>query len=622
MKTEMVNGIKLDLTYYSGQDLYSDGTIEDEMLSIVQRCEERELNRMIREHYSWAFLYHFSHIRHNIVSWLPIKKSQSVLEIGSGCGAVTGALAKMADHVTCIELSKKRSLINANRNKQYDNIEIKVGNFTDIEPNLSEKYDYITLIGVFEYAENYIGGKSPYTEFLKRMKQHLKPDGRIVIAIENRIGMKYLAGCKEDHVSRIGEGLDHYSSSFGVRTFDKKELCNLFEQAGFSGYQFYYPYPDYKLPLDIYSDEILPQKGALYQNDNNLDQARMRLFDETSAFDKAIELGVFEEISNSFEVILNNSQIDALMQEDKEAQIVFAGFSNDRRPEYTVVTKILKDADGEFYITKTSCDDSGKKHVEDIFENAHTMQVSCEESGLFFPSMINRDGERSFSFVDGITLDSLLDKYLFSDRMDLFYEVFDLFVARIKRVSTQYINPQILPSNIMISAEKWYLMDCEWIYENSRTPVAGMDEQYVIYRALHHYREGSKNRSKHLKQKDFYGHFDLDDEKIAFYESVDKDYEDARNGDYYQLDTAKKEHNESVADANDAMAAYVELKQQKEKLEQQNAELEQQSDYIAGLEETIRLLKEELHTMENSNSWKITKPLRTMGRKLHRTEKE
>ena len=36
-----------------------------------------------------------------------------------------------------------------------------MGNFQEIEPALTEKYDYITLIGVFEYGENYIQSDTP-----------------------------------------------------------------------------------------------------------------------------------------------------------------------------------------------------------------------------------------------------------------------------------------------------------------------------------------------------------------------------------------------------------------------------------------------------------------------------
>ena len=100
---------------------------------------EEELNRVIAEKNSWPVLYHFSHIRQNILEWLPIRKTDKVLEIGSGCGPITGALAKKAGSVTCIDSSKMRSTINAYRNRECDNVKIMVGNFQDIEVSLTEK---------------------------------------------------------------------------------------------------------------------------------------------------------------------------------------------------------------------------------------------------------------------------------------------------------------------------------------------------------------------------------------------------------------------------------------------------------------------------------------------------
>lgn len=104
-----------------------------------------------------------------------------------------GALCKKAKQVTCIELSKKRSHINAWRHRNCDNLKILMGNFQDVEKTLTEKYDYITLIGVFEYGEAYIQSDTPYVDFLKIISKHLKPDGKIVLAIENRLGLKYWA---------------------------------------------------------------------------------------------------------------------------------------------------------------------------------------------------------------------------------------------------------------------------------------------------------------------------------------------------------------------------------------------------------------------------------------------
>ncbi len=297
---EKIGKVELDLKYYSGNDLYSDGEIEDVLLSIVSSFEEDEFDNIISEYSSWPILYHLSTIRQNIISWYPITKEDNVLEIGAGCGAITGALSKLANKVVAIELSKKRSTINAYRNKDKNNIEIMVGNFNDIQKNIDKKFDYITLIGVFEYAESYIEEENPYIVFLDKINELLNENGKIIIAIENRFGLKYFAGCKEDHVDLFYEGIEGYHRTKGVKTFNKFEINELLKVAGFKDIKFYYPYPDYKLPTTIYSDEYLPKIGELNNNIRNFDSNRYVMFDETKAFDGIIQSEMFPEFSNSF----------------------------------------------------------------------------------------------------------------------------------------------------------------------------------------------------------------------------------------------------------------------------------------------------------------------------------
>ena len=303
---EKIGNITLDYTYYPGSDIYSDGPIEDELLEIAKTYEENELNQVIAERKSWPILYHFSHIRKNILNWVPFTKEDSVLEIGAGCGAVTGAIAERAGQVTCIDLSKKRSYINAYRNNRFKNINVLVGNFQDIEKNNEERYDYITLIGVFEYSEGYIGTSNPYVEMLRRIERHLKPGGKVLIAIENRLGLKYWAGCSEDHTGMFFDGIENYPVSKGVRTFSKKELENIIAEAGDYRTTFYYPYPDYKFPLSIYSDKYLPKQGDLTISASNYDRVRMQLFDESKVEDSIIANGLFPQFSNSFLVSIES----------------------------------------------------------------------------------------------------------------------------------------------------------------------------------------------------------------------------------------------------------------------------------------------------------------------------
>ena len=305
---EKIGKVTLDYEFYPGRDLYSDGPVEEELLEIAKNYKEEELNQVIAKKNSWPILYHFSHIRQNILEWLPITKQDKVLEIGSGCGPITGVLARKAKSVDCIDLSKMRSTINAYRNHECDNVKIMVGNFQDIEGSLREKYDYITLIGVFEYSEGYIGTEQPYVEMLRRIAGHLAPGGKLVIAIENRLGLKYWAGCTEDHVGKYFEGLENYPDTKGVRTFSRKELQDLVAAAGNFKTTFYYPYPDYKFPMTIYSDKRLPQKGELKDNFCNFDRYRIQLFNESRVYDSLVDAGLFPEFSNSFLLLVERNE--------------------------------------------------------------------------------------------------------------------------------------------------------------------------------------------------------------------------------------------------------------------------------------------------------------------------
>ncbi len=304
---EFIGNVKIDDTAYSGKDLYSDGVVEDELLDIVKNHSQDEYDSIIYERQEWAILYHLSENRTNIIEWMENDKNADVLEVGSGCGAITGKLAEKYKSVTCVELSKRRSLINAYRNKERDNIEIKLGNYTDISNSLENQYDIITLIGVFEYAKGYLGSENPYEDFLNSLKKHLKPNGKIIIAIENKFGLKYWAGCIEDHKGIIYEGIEGYINTKDVRTFSKNELESIVLKCDCTIEKFYYPYPDYKLPTVIYSDDYLPKIGELNNNFNNFDSDRIITFDESKVYDSLISDNKFQEFSNSFLIVVKEA---------------------------------------------------------------------------------------------------------------------------------------------------------------------------------------------------------------------------------------------------------------------------------------------------------------------------
>ena len=301
--TKKIGGVTLRYDFYPGHDDYSDGIIEKFLLQAAQTHPEDEFDQVISERPEWPVFYHLSYLRQNIINWYPFEAGKTALEIGADCGAITGFIADACKKVTCVELSETRSLINAYRNSKRENVDIWMCNFEDYVNHADEKFDYIFLIGVFEYSPLYIHAPQPQIEFLERIRQMLRPAGKVFLAIENKTGMKYWSGCREDHLGNYFIGIEDYPGVETVRTFTKQELCELLHKTGFKKTDFYYPYPDYKFPTCVYSDARLPEVGELTNNLRNFDMDRLLLFNEAKAFDMVIANGQFPFFSNSYLVV-------------------------------------------------------------------------------------------------------------------------------------------------------------------------------------------------------------------------------------------------------------------------------------------------------------------------------
>lgn len=296
MDLEKIGGVTLDYRYFDGQDVYNEGD-EAEELVLKTFVNHRNPMEVLKKDNRWPILYQLSPQRQNIVWPMDIRQSDTVLEIGAGMGALTGAVAQRCAQVDCVELSKRRSLANAYRNEKYNNIYIYVGNFSNIQ--YENKYDVITLIGVLEYAPSYIHSKgNPVLVFLKEIHNIMQLGGRLYIAIENKLGMKYFAGCREDHLGKSFAGIEGYKKSDFARTYTKSEIEEMLIAAGFDNLYFYYPYPDYKLPSVIYSDDM--PSGDFIPGVANYDNSRLQVFDERKAMLNLRDKKEFSVFANSF----------------------------------------------------------------------------------------------------------------------------------------------------------------------------------------------------------------------------------------------------------------------------------------------------------------------------------
>ncbi|MBR6665224.1 MAG: class I SAM-dependent methyltransferase [Lachnospiraceae bacterium] len=479
----------MNLTWYQGKDTYSEGNIEDTVVRIIAENEPEKYVQAIADNYNWSTFYHLTHIRKNILNWYPFKEDASVLEIGCGMGAITGLLCDRCAHVTAVELSKRRATGTLLRCREKDNLEIIVGNLNDIE--FAEKFDYITLIGVLEYQGSYTHSKNPYLDFLKKVKELLKPDGKLLIAIENQYGLKYWCGAREDHTGLPFEGMNQYTlSKKKVRTFSKAALDELVKASGFGKTYFYYPMPDYKMPSVVYSQDYLPkQTNMMDMQYYYVPDMHTLIAQESKIYADVIQNGVFEFFANSF-------LVECSVEGDL-GEVPFATLSSMRYPEYQIGTRFWKQERVEkFPLYPQEC----IPHLEQILANEQALldrglKVWNSEAGeislytkfsqlqtleeVLLEAYRTGDTDKVYALFDSLYAQILHSSERASWEENIMY-TFDLDIEPNEEkfgviLKTGYLD--MIPRNAFWHDGEICWFDQEWTLEN-------VPARFVFYRAL------------------------------------------------------------------------------------------------------------------------------------------
>jgi SAM-dependent methyltransferase len=333
---------------------YSDGDAEENRVKyIVENASDVSLMSLELSESCTDYLseYHVGLSRANLLRPLRHLVHGRVLEIGAGCGAITRYLGECGAEVLALEGTKRRAQIARERCRDLHDVTVIAENFNLIEIDL--KFDLITLIGVLEYAALFGDGDSPALEVLRRACSMLKPGGRLVIAIENQFGAKYLAGSDEDHLGKPMVGIEGYLKP-GVRTFGRGALKKLILQAGFCGSEFFAPFPDYKLPVSLISEvgfscgSFDAATLAVHNRRGFAQQHFHYNFAPELAWPFIVENGLGMDLANSFLAVASTSE-DAAMSDSVLAYY----FSSDRKPTFCKEKVFSLKQDGKIIVKQS-----------------------------------------------------------------------------------------------------------------------------------------------------------------------------------------------------------------------------------------------------------------------------
>lgn len=295
---------------------YSDGAqVESRILDLVRQASDLGSTAAPgMAHYAdWPVEYHLSPERGNLVRHLDFS-GLSVLELGAGMGAVSRCIAESAKALHVIEGTKARYDVLAERLRDRSNWTGTVANLQDAP--VDRTFDVVCVVGVLEYAELYVrpeDGKSPFAAFLDRARRWLKKDGALVLAIENKLGLKYWNGAAEDHTGRLFDGVCGYSLGQSPKTFSRRELLDLLAEAGLPHVEEHFPFPDYKVPATVLSRALVEHAPSLAaalavsRRFRNYGLPRVSYFPEVLAARNVALAGLLPDFANSFLFIASRS---------------------------------------------------------------------------------------------------------------------------------------------------------------------------------------------------------------------------------------------------------------------------------------------------------------------------
>jgi SAM-dependent methyltransferase len=439
---------------------YSDGQdAEQQLYESVRAASDRstfspELARAI---FDWPSEYHLSRERHCLLRPLGINQGDKVLELGSGCGAITRFLGELGAEVTAVEGSLQRARIAAERCRDLPNVRVVVDDLLAFQSEV--RYQWVLLVGVLEYASVFSDHRDAAQHYLLNAARFLAENGKLVVAIENKLGLKYFNGLVEDHIGIPFFGVQGLYGAKTPRTFGRRELERLIKGAGLDHFKFYYPFPDYKLPRVVLSDVSLrddllnPADLLALCAPRDYGRQSFRLFADALAITEVARNELLADLSNSFLVVASPHPLPS---DDRELAVTF---SASRVREFATQTRFVRSPSG-IQVIKEPLEPNAVR--EATLKDGSTLKNLLEPSEyvrgrlLYWRLLVARTGEGSFAEI----IEALRPWFQF-----LLEQVVNRGHAASNKISDLYLSGRALdftPLNLIEREHGIVAIDDEW----------------------------------------------------------------------------------------------------------------------------------------------------------------
>lgn len=280
----------------------------------------------------------------------------------------------------------------------------------------SNIYDYIVGIDVIEES------RCPQN-LLDICHQLLKPDGRLIIGVENRYAIKYICGDRDPYTNHNFDGIENYRrlsdadwDSIAGRCYSMSELKLMLSQAGFKNDKFYSVMPSLQETQLVYAEGYEPVEELAMRYFPLYNYPDSVFLEEQYLYTDLIKNGMFHKMANAYII---ECSIDGRFDDTLHATI-----SLDRGHENALVTSICEH-DGVRSVLKKAVYQEGihklnemQDNLRDLSERGINVVDSCVDGDTFVMPYV--DAPVAMNELKAI---AKKDKNAFLKAMDDMYEL-------------------------------------------------------------------------------------------------------------------------------------------------------------------------------------------------------
>jgi len=229
-------------------------------------------------------------ISKSLLNWYPFSRGEKVLYVGGESDAYIEVLYQSGADVTCVDMEELIGSLSVDGESISESVIAQQ----------SSVYDSIVCIAYLELIQN-------PDILLSVFSKMIKPTGRLLLGMNNRLGIRYFCGDRDPYTERNFDGIEDYQRAymkkedvFRGRCYSKEELQAFLKNTGWMQSKFFSVFSDLKHPYLLVAEDYAINKNDLlawipvYNNPDTL------FLEEENLYQTLIKEEMMHKMANAF----------------------------------------------------------------------------------------------------------------------------------------------------------------------------------------------------------------------------------------------------------------------------------------------------------------------------------